>query len=150
MQLSYLWIFLVIALALAPLTHFIPTKRQRGVARMREYAAVNGLFVEFRRAPGAADSDRARTLYYGKRLPPTRGEDRLTQAWLRRKDEWKGYNHRTKAPSALRILPRQIAAASIDEASCGVYWQEEGGIDEVELIVDALRAWAGNLATNLA
>lgn len=146
---TYLWIFLVIAIALAPLTHFIPSKRQRAVARMREHAAINGLFVEFRRAPGAAQSDQVRTLYYGKRLPPTRGQERPTHAWLHRSDEWKGLNHRLEAPLAFRVLPNQIAAASIDEASCGVYWQEEGGIDEVELIVDALKAWAANLASNL-
>ncbi|MEM8661861.1 MAG: hypothetical protein AAGF35_13330 [Pseudomonadota bacterium] len=146
---TYLWIFLVIAIALAPLTHFIPSKRQRAVARMREHAAINGLFVEFRRAPGAAQSDQARTLYYGMRLPPTRGEERPTHAWLHKSEEWKGLNHRLEAPPAFRVLPTQITAASIDEASCGVYWQEEGDIDEVELIVDALKAWAANPALNL-
>lgn len=147
---TYFWILLIVALALAPLTHFIPSKRQRGIARMREHAAVNGLFVEFRRAPGVVENDQARTLYYGKRLPSTRGDERPTQAWLHKNNSWQGLDHRADPPSALRDLPAQIAAASIDEASCGVYWQEEGGIDEVALIVDALRAWSANSAPKLS
>ena len=47
-------ILFVIALALAPLWHFLPSKGQRKAARMREHAAVQGLFVEFRELPGAA------------------------------------------------------------------------------------------------
>jgi hypothetical protein len=61
--LTYLLIILVIAIALAPLSHFVPSKRQREVARMREYAAVNGLFVEFRGVPGA-DRVRSRRKYW--------------------------------------------------------------------------------------
>ena len=54
MELKYLLIVFVIALALAPLSHFVPSKRQRHIARLREYAAVHGLFVEFRSLPGTA------------------------------------------------------------------------------------------------
>ena len=50
-MLTFLLIVFVIALALAPLGHFVPSKRQRAIARMREYAAVHGLFVEFRDLP---------------------------------------------------------------------------------------------------
>ena len=80
-SLSYLIIFFVIALALAPLSHFIPSKAQRKVARLREYAATHGLFVEFRDVPArkgasftakpavrAADRKNTRTIYYGKRV----------------------------------------------------------------------------------
>jgi len=49
---TYLLIIFVIALALAPLSHFVPSKRQRKVVCLREYAAVHGLFVEFRTLPG--------------------------------------------------------------------------------------------------
>ena len=38
---TYLLIIFVIALALAPLSHFVPSKRQREIARLREYAAVD-------------------------------------------------------------------------------------------------------------
>ena len=71
-------ILVVVALALAPLTNFIPSQRQRHVARLREYAAVHGLFVEFRDMPGSEVSrlgERQRPqqlIYYGKRLPPSR------------------------------------------------------------------------------
>ena len=58
---EYFVIVLVIALALAPLSHFVPSKHQRKVARLRESAAVQGLFVEFRNLPdggGTASSGR--------------------------------------------------------------------------------------------
>ena len=59
---KYLLILFIIALALAPLTHFLPSKRQRKVAGLREYAAVHGLFVEFRKLPGSErEAVRART-----------------------------------------------------------------------------------------
>ena len=69
---SYLLIGFVIALALAPLSYFVPSKAQRKIARLREYAALNGLFVEFREPPGAAANAvthrAAQTIYYGKRV----------------------------------------------------------------------------------
>ena len=50
MDMTYLLIIFVIALALAPLSHFVPSKRQREIARLREYAAVEleqaGLAIE--------------------------------------------------------------------------------------------------------
>ena len=65
---KYVLILFVIALALAPLSHFYPSKRQRLVARMREYAAVHGLFVEFRDLPARGEpvpgERRAQVIYY--------------------------------------------------------------------------------------
>ena len=49
---KYFLILFVLALAIAPLTHFLPSKRQRQIARMREYAALHGMFVEFRKLEG--------------------------------------------------------------------------------------------------
>ena len=75
---KYLLIVFIIFLALAPLSHFVPSKRQRKIARLREYAAVHGLFVEFRHLPGSsregspARASGQQIIYYGKRLPPAR------------------------------------------------------------------------------
>ena len=86
---KYLLIFFIVALALAPLTHFLPSKRQRKVAGLREYAAVHGLFVEFRNLPGSEqEAVRARTprgdiIYYGKRLPPPRRGEARRGRWVR-------------------------------------------------------------------
>lgn len=149
-MLKLLLILFVVALALAPLTHFLPSKRQRQVARMREYAAVHGLFVEFRdlpaRTPVAGREERSQQIiYYGKRLPPSRREPRERTAWLRDNEGWRSLQKRVTEPPAAARLPASIMAISIDEGSCGAYWQEAGDEAEVEQIVAALTAWQEQL-----
>lgn len=148
-----LLILIVVALALAPLSNFIPSKRQRQVARLREYAAVHGLFVEFRNLPGSelsrlGEKQRPEQLiYYGKRLPPSRRNLRPQQAWLAGEGgEWRGVGHRTAPPACIGLLPPAILALSQEESSCGIYWREAGNEDHVQQIVDALAAWREALA----
>jgi hypothetical protein len=145
--LTYLLIILVIAIALAPLSHFVPSKRQREIARMREYAAVHGLFVEFRGVPGqdrVRDRDRAGrdTIYYGKRLPPAKNKRPKVQAWRCENGSWMGLERRAEVPAALASMPAAVLAASVDEGGCGVYWTEAGDVEQVELIRQGLEAWA--------
>jgi hypothetical protein len=149
---TYLLIILVIAVALAPLSHFVPSKRQRKVARLREYAAVHGLFVEFRTLPGAKSGRQSPKLaaggdiiYYGRRLPPRRGEPVVRAGWIAGQEGWRGLDRRAQVPDLLRQLPTGILAASADEASCGIYWQESGSDGEVERIRQVLEAWAEQL-----
>lgn len=142
-------ILLVVALALAPLTNFLPSKRQREVARLREYAAVSGLFVEFRNLPGSDTTPAGaarrpeQIIYYGKRLPPSRGETRARLAWLADGESWSGVGHRRPPPHCTALLPPGILALSEEETSCGVYWKEPGGEAEVQQIVEALGSWSG-------
>ena len=151
-MLTYLLIIFVIAIALAPLTSLMPSKRQREVARMREYAAVHGMFVEFRSVPGR-ESGRIKTrdhaghdtIYYGKRLPPPRQKLETSRAWLYEPEGWVGLERRLVVPAELAQLPTQVLAASVDEGSCGIYWRESGGVDAVEQIRLVLEAWAGQL-----
>ncbi|MFV8817389.1 hypothetical protein [Haliea sp. E17] len=141
---KYLIILFVVALALAPLTHFLPSKRQRQLARLREYAAVHGLFVEFRNLPGAREGERAeQVIYYGKRLPASRGEPRRQRAWIGGAGHWRGAGHRDPVPTATEGFPAQILACSEDEGSCGAYWKEDGEEADVAAIVAALEAWSG-------
>ncbi len=147
-----IWLILVvIAVALAPLMHFMPTKEQQRVARMREAAAVRGLFVEFRKLPeiGASaampDQPRGQIIYYGLRLPPPRGRTRRRGEWLQRGGEWSSRERGQPLPPEVAALELPLLAAGVDEASCGVYWQEAGDVPEVEQIVAALEAWSGRL-----
>ena len=150
---KYLLIIFVVAIALAPLSHFLPSKRQRQIAKLREYAAVHGLFVEFRDVPGSdtgrgKSRDRAGhdTIYYGKRLPPSkhrRGQQ--GGAWLREQDGWVSLGRRLPVPAPLQELPGDILAASVDEGSCGIYWRESGGIELVEHITRVLERWSEEL-----
>jgi hypothetical protein len=148
--LQYLLILFVVALALAPLTHFLPSKRLRKQARMRELAAVHGLFVEFRdlpvvEAPAGREARTQQVIYYGKRLQASRGHPRPRRAWLREDARWRGLQRRWEVPCVAREMPHAVLALSIDEGSCGVYWQEAGEEDDVALIVAALARWERSL-----
>lgn len=149
---KYLLIIFIIAVALAPLRHAIPSRRQRRIARMREYAAVHGLFVEFRQLPGAARGDKSRAelprgdiIYYGKRLPPQRGDGGRRGSWAQENHDWRALHGSGPLPEALAQSPGDILAASVDENSCGIYWQETGDEAAVEQIREAIEAWAGTL-----
>ena len=150
-MLEILLIVFVVALALAPLTHFLPSKQQRKVARMREYAAVHGLFVEFRDLPARQQvvvGTRGRSqqvIYYGKRLPPSRRQARERTAWLNEADGWRSLQKRVDAPAAASLFPGSVMAISVDEGSCGIYWREQGEEGEVAQLVTALQAWQEEL-----
>ena len=149
---TYFFIILVVAIALAPLSHFVPSKRQREIARMREYAAVHGLFVEFRNLPvrgsgRAREPDRAGqdTIYYGKRLPASRKKTEKARAWRVESGCWVSLERSYTVPPILQQLTLTALAASVDEASCGVYSQESGGVEAVEQIRQVLEAWSAEL-----
>ena len=141
-MLKYLLIIFVIALALAPLGHFLPSKRQRAIARMREYAAVHGLFVEFRQVPAASGAPVLRDIiYYGKRLPNMRNNPIESAAWVRSETGWRSTGPRLPIPAPVQELAPEILAASVDESSCGVYWTESTGEAGVEQIRQILERW---------
>ncbi|MFT6955053.1 MAG: hypothetical protein ACJAYC_000041 [Halieaceae bacterium] len=134
--------------AVAPLLHFAPSKRQRALAGLRERAAVAGLFVEFRDLPGAELDHRAtstatrQVIYYGRRLPPSRGKNARSGSWRTVDGTWRGVVRRKSVPAGLHDLPPQILAASIDESSCGLYWREEGEAEIVDQIIATLSTWS--------
>lgn len=149
---TYLLIIFIIAVALAPLSHFLPSKRQRRIARMREYAAVHGMFVEFRDLPGGGNRrDRspgpsgADIIYYGKRMPPRRGDAVTPGGWIVDQEGWRSLDRRIAVPPVLRELPDTILAASVDGSSCGIYWREAGEEAQVEEIRGVLEAWSADL-----
>lgn len=146
------WLILVVvALALAPLVQFMPSKGQRRIARMRERAALLGLFVEFRDLPqvgsaGAGTQNAGgNVIYYGRRLAPPRGKASRRAEWLLRGGEWRGRDPKQPLPPELAAIDTPILAAALDDASCGVYWRELGDTAEVEQIAAALVALAARL-----
>ena len=151
-MLKYLIILLAVALALAPLSHFFPSKRQRLVARMREYAAVHGLFVEFRDIPARGDQQyvdrKPQAIFYGMRLPPSRGRARARLCWLPGDAGWTGLGHREPVPLDTAHLPGSVLALGMDENSCGIYWQEQGEEADVESIVALVRGWNESLSAD--
>jgi len=145
LKMIYLLIIFIIALALAPLAHFAPSKGQRRVARLREFAAVQGMFVEFRTVPSGALSAsetaayrRGHTIYYGLRIPATGRRERRVGAWVYGEQSWRSIPRGSGVPVALEDLPADIFAATIDEGSCGIFWQEGGEEAEITRIYQVL------------
>jgi hypothetical protein len=145
---AYLLVGFFVLLALVPLLQFMPSRRQRTQAQLRQAAALAGLYVEFRDLPlPPARRERLhaaerQVLYYGLRLAPERGRGRRAQAWWREEDGgWRGAPARVAPPAPVAGLPSWALAASIDGGSCGVYWREDEGTEAVALIAQALRAW---------
>ncbi|MFV0478932.1 MAG: hypothetical protein ACK5ME_14025 [Parahaliea sp.] len=147
---TYIIIALVVALALAPLTHFLPSKAQRRQAHLREVAAQQGMMVEFRSLPSQGSASErlphSGIIYYGWRLRPSKGRERRRGAWIHEVDGWRSLGERVPVPAALAQLPPLILAASVDEISCGIYWQETGDEEIIRQIQCCLQAWASTLA----
>lgn len=142
---NYLLIFFVVMVALAPLTHFLPSKHQRKQVALREYAALSGLFVEFRSLPGRVAGDRSapdNVIYYGLRLRPSRQRLVRRQAWLQSHGHWQSVGKPAPLPEPLAACPDTVLASSLEEGSCGIYWQEQGDEGTVAEICRMLRAWA--------
>lgn len=119
---------------------------------MREYAAVHGLFVEFRGLPGSATGRGASraatgqdTIYYGKRLPPAKNKAVRRLAWIRDGQGWRALEGTTPLPAPLALLPDPVMAVSVDDSSCGIYWREAGQEAHVELIRRTLEEWSEQL-----
>jgi hypothetical protein len=149
--LDWFIVIFVIFLALAPLWHFAPSKGQRRAARLRETAALAGLFVEFRDLPlPPARLERMpraerQVLYYGCRLRAQRGNPPARVAWWRDGEHWSSHPPRREAPPQARLLPPSVLAIEVSPASCGVYWREEGDEDEVENLARILGDWRDSL-----
>ncbi|KGE03378.1 hypothetical protein HRUBRA_02064 [Pseudohaliea rubra DSM 19751] len=67
--------------------------------------------------------------------------ERRPRVWWREADGWRAGDGGGPPPGAVASLPGWVLALSIDEAGCGVYWQEAAGPEAVAAIADALRAW---------
>jgi len=147
--LSYLIILFVVALALAPLSHFVPSKAQRRTSRLREYAALKGLFVEFRNPPvmqrAGLEPRHGQIIYYGKRVRSAGRGPHTRVSWVAGAGGWSGQIHSAAVPSELLDLPQGIIGASADPESCGIYWSETGDEAEIDKICEVLMSLANSL-----
>ncbi|MBA6412100.1 hypothetical protein H2508_03140 [Parahaliea sp. F7430] len=148
---TYLLIAVIVGLALAPLSHFLPSRQQRKQANLRETAALQGMFVEFRNLPQLAKTQAkpdSRVIYYGFRLKASRSKAPRKGAWQRdEQGQWRPLGQRLAVPEALMQMPAEVLAASVDEGSCGIYWREAGEQSTVIQIREKLGAWAEQLQT---
>jgi len=138
---SYLWIVLIVFVALSPLVSALPSRRQRKVAALREAAALNGLYVQFRRPPPRTGmEDRLSTFYGCRRLrtdPPFDAEIfyRLTDG------KWERWGSAAPIPALnlLSTLPPGVEVVWIDQVGAGVFWDECGEAGDVVSIAEVLR-----------
>jgi hypothetical protein len=150
--LTWLIIIGIMVMALAPLWHFMPSKRQRHQATLRETAALNGLFVEFRDLPLPAarlarmPAAERQVLYYGCRLRPSRAAPSERHTWFRDADSWVALKGRLPVPDLASKLPDSVLALESGRASCGVYWRENGGEAEVLSLAETLCSWRDELS----
>ncbi len=137
----------VLLLALAPLSHFWPSKQQRRLAHIREVAALSGLYVELRKLPmhrkvdiHIPQDDRRYWVYYGLRLAP---KVKLpVGSWLRTADGWVTLTGDHDLPPALAVLPEGFDVVSSTPGSVGFFWQERGGEDLLAQAVKCLKTAA--------
>ena len=147
---AYLIIVAILILAIAPILHFRPTRRQRLITELRDAALENGLFVEFRKdlifdkcilRLGAECND---VIFYGLRIPLAVGVDRKKVTWLREEEGWSSTTKFDQCPIFLNSLPIDVLAASADIRCYGVYWTERGNEKDVENISRVLTSWAAD------
>ncbi len=145
---TYLIIAIIVLIAIAPILHFLPTRRQRLITELRDTALKTGLFVEFR-----SDLDLEKyierlnikpvdIIFYGLRIPLAANIESKKKIWLRGKDGWSSRNEAKRFPNFLNGLPDDVLAVSADNRCIGVYWTEKGEIKDVENIRLALASWA--------
>lgn len=148
---SWLIVLVIVVVALTPLTHFVPSKKQKAIADLRQQAAIEGLFVTYRKLPmfpgKVADAAKDRTaleegtLYYGVRWLVKASERPAPVTWLRTQEGWKNLQRRDVVlPAALTSLPETVLAFESDSESAGIYWREEGGAEALKGISQALIA----------
>ena len=149
----YLLIVLILFLAIVPILHFRPTRRQRLVTQLRDAALKYGLFVEFRKddifnkCNLSSGADRADIIFYGLRIPRSVEIEfnKKKEVWLRDKEGWVCVTENNDFPLFLDCLPNDILAASYDARCFGVYWTERGEVKDVEKISLSLASWAATI-----
>jgi hypothetical protein len=137
---TYLWIALVVMVALSPLISMRPTRRQRLIADLRQQAAICGVNVQLRALPGSPEGGELLP-YYGRLRQ--RGDRPVTaNAVYRREGEaWRASAGDT--PEQLRVLfaelPMGVSHVCENLQGVGVFWDERGEEADVRRIDEVLK-----------
>lgn len=134
----------VLLVALAPLQHFWPSKRQRRLAGLREHAALSGLYVELRKLPihrkvqiRISEDDARFWVFYGLRVAPK--QTPAVGSWLRSESQWVQLTGDGDLPSSLQELPEGCDIVSITPGSIGFFWAEKGDSATIDQASECLR-----------
>ncbi len=139
MSMSYLFIALVILIALSPLITMMPSRRQRRIADLRQAAALSGLYVELKHPPLGAEGPLQ--AFYGRRRGHSQPKPAAAVLYTREEGDWAA---REASGSAAKLallvgFPETVVVVSEDRLGAGVYWDERGEKDDVERIAETLK-----------
>ena len=122
---TYLWIALVVMVALSPLISMRPTRRQRLIADLRQQAAICGVNVQLRALPGSPEGGELLP-YYGRLRQ--RGDRPVTANAVYRREG-----------VLFAELPMGVSHVCENLQGVGVFWDERGEEADVRRIDEVLK-----------
>ena len=141
---SIVWIFVIIAVAAAPLLSALPTKAQRYEARIREHAIESGLMVKLENLPDVPARFRVHrdSVLAAYRLRRRKSESFFTQSVLAVKSDsrWVSVPLEKDLTDLMPAVPLGAHIAELSEFTVTLYWDEKGDTDAVDCVADALRS----------
>ncbi len=140
---------------ISPFLAFRPSRRQKHIAALREEARRCGLRVQIVPEATADQNDRSPVAvryllpWLAKTTGQTdfahwvlvrnysRGQPSSWPDWRWFKNEAPG-NQRQAIAKGLSVLPGEVSGLSGDGQGLSIYWQERGGVEQVQIIAEAL------------
>ena len=144
---SALWILLIIAVAMAPLLSALPTEAQRYEAKIRAHAMDRGISVKLGLTPEIParfkmPSDLTLVAYRRRRAQrDARFETPLLA--VKSMGNWVNVTSEMTLSSSITPLPQGAWIAELGLDYVSIFWDESGGIEAVEQIIEGLDSLIG-------
>lgn len=155
----YLIVALIIGLVISPVLYLKPSPRQKQQMQLRQKAMELGLQVKLSPLPGSdsVKKQRTNTNMMSYRLMRSSNDVKsLSHHYqagrsLTDHSDWVFYQTKNKAPVMLgeavlplfSSLPESVVAIESMQGFVAVYWGETGGEEQLNMIVDTLKAIHG-------
>lgn len=137
----YVFILLAIAVVIGPLLSVLPSKRQRDLEVARDAAREAGVIVSVREPRDLPPRLRRATdntlVCYSVRLVPRHSRELARDLYVRTTGGWESRSSES-VPSVLSELPEGAEVLAIGLDDIRVYWDERGGLEAVQQVVDCL------------
>lgn len=141
-RVSIFWILVIVAVAVAPLVSALPSEAQRYEARIREHAMRLGLVVKLERPPEVPARFRVKresdfVMYRLRRTQPDPSIGASSLA-VRVETTWVSVPLEKDLTDQMPALPSGVHVVELSEFSVGLYWDEKGDTEAVDLVAKAL------------
>lgn len=138
---AYFFIFLAIAVVAGPLLSVLPNRRQRDLEAARDAARSAGVTVGVRPPEGIPPRLRRATdntlACYSIHLPRRKSRPLSRDMFVLTPTGWESRSG-DPVPELLDSLPKGAEVVIIGYDDIRVYWDERGGIDAVETVIQSL------------